>query len=242
MCIRDSISSEPKPKLSELDEFRVQWAGSDDTPDLASVHSMLSEIATRAVVSRTLDRLSDDPALNAWVREGFQLQIVRGQSVTCPYCEAQLEPGFLDQLAQHFSDDYEALVRDIRASIGALKGLTADSVSPDIDLYPELTKKFKQHADVQAQQTADLAGWIEACTERLEARLENPTRPVEAPPGPPATFEDRYNDTILQLNRLIDTHNTRVENHAAEAAEKKGLLEGHIIAEAMRVEGYAKMN
>ncbi len=238
---RELISSEPKPRATRLGGFRVQWPGAEEAVDLARIHELLAEVTTRAVASKTLGRLSNDPALNAWVRTGFQLQIDRELSGSCPYCEAQLQAGFLDGLAQHFSDDYEALVRDIQASADALMVLGANAVFSDVDLYSELTKEFKERTDVHAQQIAELAEWVESCRERLEARLKNPIKPVASPPEPPEAFVDRYNNIVADLNRLIDAHNTRVENHAAEAAKQKDLLASHIISEAMRVEGYPKM-
>jgi len=239
---RELVSSEPRPQQDTFAEFSVRWPAIDDASNLESVHEILQEVATRTVASESLARLTDDPALNAWVRKGFQLQVEREQRDTCPYCEAQLEPSFLDQLAQHFSEDYEALVKDIRASIDALEDLVTSWDSPNTDLYPELAKEFKKLAAVHAQQGVELADWVEACTRQLEARLENPLRPVEAPPGPPKNFEARHNETVRQLNDLIDAHNDKVQNHSAEVAEKKKLLAEHIIAEAMRIEGYADMD
>jgi len=239
---RALISSEPKSLQSKASAFTASLSIGDETfPDLQSIHSAIEEVAGREVVSKTLKRLEADPELNGWVRRGFQLQIERDEQDTCPYCEQELDPSFLQGLAQHFSDDYEALVRDLRTWIDALGDLTLQGFRSDIDLYPEFGQKYSDLAGTHTKLLTELEQWREKCTTVLQRRLDNPIKPASALASPPEEFTERHNAVVERLNDLLDEHNEKAHNHTDEVSAKKRLLTEHIVAEAMRTQDYAKM-
>ncbi len=241
-AFKELISNEPKPEQAKVQHFSIiAFVDEKNITELDSIDAILREVSTREVDSKTLERLKTDLELNRWVRDGFRLQQERDESERCPYCEQRLDIGFMERLMQHFSDDYEALERDARRCLDAIKNLVPADLLADVDLYPEFVESYRKLAKSHTDLVTELKDWIKNWSTKLQARLDNPMTPLDALADPPVDYRERYDTLVDQLNIVIGEHNSRVSNHADEVSDKKRLLTNHIISEAMRTQKYDEM-
>ena len=68
--------------------------------------------------SRTMQNLKDDPNLENWVREGRKLH---KDKKICGFCGNYLKDGFLSELDEHFSKEYEAFRKEVSDFAETLK-------------------------------------------------------------------------------------------------------------------------
>lgn len=236
------IGSDPKPSHVEVSSYELHaFAGDREVTDLNTLGTIVREVVGRQVAAETLDRLKKDPQLNTWVKSGLDLQKERGELETCPYCEKPLDPGFLERLSRHFSEDYEALQEAASACLSALRSVEKERLESGADLYPEFTKPYRTGLQSLNKLTDDLNKWIAGCCEKLQTKLESPLSSIAPPTAPPRRFRERYDALVDGVNAALGEHNAKAANHGDEVRDKKDKLAEHIVAVAVREQGYGQM-
>ena len=232
------IASEAKPRLTTLEKYDLptSFAGSAIS-NFADIASVLKTLVEKKVVSETIDRLKDDPDLNAWVSRGLELH-KRSNAQKCLFCEKPLENILLDRLSRHFSADYERLQRRITSCLAELEALRLEPIAVSVDLYPELKAAWQAKVDELKVLITELSGWVDEASKSLKEKKNAPLASIAAPSTPP-DFVVRHDNLIAALNKVIDEHNSKVDNHEAEVKKKKDQLAGHLILEAAQQADYA---
>ncbi len=239
---RATIGSDPKPLLVELSARTQSVAiGSREVASLDDMQGIVDALVGRKVVSQTLERLKKDPELNAWVKNGFDLQQDRSALDSCPYCEKPLDPGFLERLSRHFSEDYVAVQTEAGEILDALEAAKRDMPDDHPELYPEFVKPYAASMRSLEKANEELNGWIDACCNALRAKIDSPLAVVVKPGRLPDRLEERYATLLDAVNSVIRRHNAKVSNHTDEVVATKARLANHIVAVAMREQGYEQM-
>jgi len=209
--------------------------------DFQKIYNAVEKLLGKKVVSETLDRLKDDPSLNNWVKQGFDLYKTKKEQEKCLFCQKPLDSDFLSSLSKHFNKDYE----DLQSSIVCLKDKiskikkTAIALKND-DLHPDLKKDYTIKAKELNIIAEKINTWIDEVEIILNKKYNNPLI-VIASPKAPEDFLISYNQIVADLNKIISDHNEKVNNHANEVSTARGKIELHSIAVALSEQDYKKM-
>ena len=227
-------TQEPLP--SECPAFSYEGKELLDFPE---IHNQLSKLLNRQVVAETIERFENDPELNKWAEQGFNLHRNRDEKSKCMFCQNELSANFWELLSKHFSNDYEKLQNDIK-SFMKLPTLKREEISVEnSSFHSDLQDKYKHEAEKLNAIVRGLNDWIDKAVEKLEMKREKPLSRINVMPDP-EDFWDMYSDAIEKLNSIVNEHNSKVKNHEAETMEAKKELEKHLIAEAIEEQNYIK--
>lgn len=236
------IAGDAKTRYANLPKFMPQLeVGNQKIDNLLDFDSVLRHVLACQVTSEAIDRLKDDPDLNAWVKAGFDWQREREVLEKCPYCESRLEKGFIERLIQHFSDEYRELDNAVHACLSALDVISVESLIGDADLYSEFLASYKDQIQATNGLLDEFSKWIAECRGKLEEKAKDLLSIVASPCGLPRRFQRRFNAHVGRVNCILGDHNAKLANHDDDVRNKKEKLERHIVAETTREQDYKKM-
>jgi wobble nucleotide-excising tRNase len=233
--------SEAGKTQTTFSEYKFSFSFNDEIIDsFQKIFEKIGDLVGKKVVSETLDRLKDDPVLNNWVKQGFDLH-KRKEEEKCLFCQKPLEKDFLATLSRHFSEDYE----DLQRTIASLKSEILNIKPVDIptkndDLYPDLKDKYTSKAKELNEVIKKINVWIDEAIHSLQEKYDNPLTIVSSPTQP-EDFLTSYNAIICDLNQIINEHNERAKNHPREVSNAREKLELNSIATALAGQDYKKM-
>lgn len=235
--IATNLPTTQEPFSSECPAFSY---GGKELLDFPEIHNRLSELLSRQVVAETIDRFENDPELNKWAEQGFDLHRSRDEKNRCLFCQNKFSANFWELLSKHFSNDYEKLQNDI-TSFMKLPTLKRKEISVENSgFHFDLRDKYKNEAEKLNAIVRDLNDWIDKAVEKLEMKREKPLSQINVMPAP-EDFWDMYSDAIEKLNSVVNEHNSKVKNHETEIMKAKEELEKHFIAEAIEEQDYIRM-
>lgn len=198
-------------------------------------------LLNKEVISETLDRLKDDPELNNWVKQGFDLHKAKNEREKCLFCQKPLDSDFLTTLAKHFSKDYEELQNAIiKLKSEILKIKQQDIATKNEDQYPDLKGKYSAKAKELNECIKKINTWIDGTAKSLQEKYDKPLEVVTSY-AQPEDFVSSYNVIISELNKIITEHNEKVKNHSNEVSNARDKLELNAIATALAEQDYKKM-
>lgn len=209
--------------------------------DFQKIYNAVEKLLGKKVISETLDRLKDDPSLNNWVKQGFDLYKTKKEQEKCLFCRKPLDSDFLSSLSNHFNKDYD----DFQSAIVFLKDeilkikKTTIALKND-DLHPDLKKSYTTKAKELNIIVEKINAWIDEIEIILNKKYNNPLIAVASPKAP-EEFLTSYNQIVADLNKIILNHNEKVNNHANEVSTAKEKIELHLIAVALMEQDYNKM-
>ncbi len=205
------------------------------------IYNEVRSILDKKVVAETIERLKDDPDLNAWVQRGFDLHKSKEEKDKCLFCQNPLREDFLSSLSKHFNNDYKNLQKEIVEFIPKLNSLKKESFTD---------KNERLHIDLQSTYTLEinklnaiiekLNNWIESAKDKLTQKADNPLMSIVVPEKP-EEFNVFYDQSINSVDKIITNHNKQVDNHKAEVESGKEVLERHLLAVAIEEQGYKKI-
>lgn len=192
----------------------------------ASVAALLGQTAS----NRAIERLKSDRGLEAWVRTGMALHQDKRE---CEFCGSQISDARLELLRGHFSQEYEALVRELNAKVQDCQNLRLDALLPDErDLAPDLKAEFTGLRD-QIQNWKEWAGQEQ--TRMVEALTQKQTRIETATVWEDDLSRAAEGQTLLeQVNALIQRHNQAANELTQAKANARAALERHFAAQLFR--------
>ena len=234
-----SEAGENQTLLSKY-QFVFSFDG-ETTNNFQKVFGTVKKLISKEVVSETLDRLKDDPDLNNWVKQGFDLHKARNEKEKCLFCQKPLDGDFLSKLSKHFSKDY----KDLQNAIELLKNEIVKIKKAEVpirneDLYPDLKEQYTSKAEELNAVIRKINIWLCDVHSKLEEKHNNPLVFV-ASPEPPDDFLALYNKSVVKLNNISSDHNDKIINHAKEVENAGEKLELHLIAVALSKRNYKKL-
>lgn len=203
--------------------------------DLDALTSEVDTLVCHSVVAQTLDELTSNAKLAAWVQEGLHLHSGELTSDTCRFCHQPLQAARRAALEAHFNDAFAGFQKDLSALFLKLKATkqTAASLSlPDVSrfykaLVPEVFPVRARVLTAQSETQATLDDLIA----RVEAKRNQPfaviTEQLQATRMPaPIT------DSVALFNEVVEKHNCISEKFTASVSSACKKLEASYVAEA----------
>jgi len=234
--------SEAGKTQSTFLEFHFNFTFDGEAIDnFQKIFEKVESLLNKKVVSETLDRLKNDPELNNWVKQGFDLHKLKNEKEKCLFCQKPLDHDFLTTLAKHFSKDYENLQNTISILKKELSKIKQNDIATkNDDLYPDLREKYTNKAKELNECIKKINTWIDETIKSLQEKYDKPLEVVIIY-DQPEDFVSSYNAIVSELNKIITDHNEKVRNHSDEVSKAREKLELNAIATALAEQNYKKM-
>lgn len=203
--------------------------------DLAGLTTEAEAIVGRSVVAQTLDELTTDTKLAAWVQQGLVLHSGEHASNTCRFCQQPLQAMRRAELEAHFNDAFATFQKDVAALLAKLKAAKQSAASlslPDASRFYEVLSSGVSTASAKVSTArSETNAALDTLIARVEAKRDNPFAPA-ATAAPPATTPSSLADSVVALNAIVERHNQTSAQFKASVDEACKKLEASYVAEA----------
>lgn len=225
--LRSQKDAQPKPIID-----KVVAPSIDHDALVREVDALVS----RSVVAQTLDELTSNSRLAAWVQEGLVLHSGAHASDTCRFClqplvgarRAALEAHFNDAFAR-FQQDLSALLKKLESIKRALGSLSLPDVSR---FYEALASDASASSQKVSVACAEAQAAIDALIARVAAKRDQPFAPATTATPVPGLMRSSLTDAVAAFNAIIEKHNQISAQFKASVEEACKKLEASYVAEA----------
>ena len=206
--------------------WRVLNAVPTTPPDLVAQSASVAALLGQTASNRAIERLKTDRSLESWVRTGLAFHQDKRE---CEFCGSPIPDARLELLKGHFSQEYEALVRELNTKIQYCHNLRLDVPLPDErDFAPDLKAEFIGLRD-QFQNWKEWAGQVQA--RMIEALTQKQTQIETAIAWESGLTRAAEAQPLLeQVNALIQRHNQTANELTQAKANARTALEKHFAA------------
>jgi wobble nucleotide-excising tRNase len=195
-------------------------------PDLLTLSANISTLLGQTASNRAIERLKADRNLEAWVRTGMALHERRQK---CEFCGSPISDARLELLRGHFSQEYEALIRELNTKIQECQGLRLDVALPDErDFAPDLKTEFAGLRD----QIANCKTWSAQVQARMIEALTQKITQIETALTWEADLSRaaEWQTLLEQVNVVIQRHNQAANELAQAKGNARAAIEKHFAA------------
>lgn len=219
-------NAQPKPHVDKVVAPSI---------DLDALTNEVDTLVCRSVVAQTLDELTSNAKLAAWVQEGLHLHTGEHTSDTCRFCQQPLQAVRRAALEAHFNDAFAGFQNDLSALLSKLKVAkqTAASLSlPDASRFYEALVPEVSHARAMvltAQSETQSA--LDALIARVEAKRDQPFAPT-AMQAQATARPSSITDSVAEFNGIVEKHNHISAEFSASVDSACKKLEASYVAEA----------
>lgn len=219
-------NAQPKPHVDKVVAPSI---------DLDTLTSEVDTLVCRSVVAQTLDELTSNAKLAAWVQEGLHLHSGEHVSDTCRFCQQPLQAARRAALEAHFNDAFAGFQNDLSALLSKLKAAkqTAALLSlPDASrfyeaLVPEVPSACAMVLTAQSETQAAL----DALISRVEAKRDQPFAPT-ATQAQATARPSSIAESVVAFNGIVEKHNRISGEFTASVDSACKKLEASYVAEA----------
>jgi wobble nucleotide-excising tRNase len=224
--LRSQKDAQPKPDISKISAPPI---------DLAKLTTEVEAIVGRSVVAQTLDELTTNTKLAAWVQQGLALHSGEHASNTCRFCQQPLQATRRAELEAHFNDAFATFQKDVAALLAKLKAAkqSVDSLSlPDPSrFYDALISDVSTASAKVSTALSETTAALDTLIARVEAKRDHPFAPA-ATAAPPATTPSSLADSIADFNAIVERHNQTSAQFKASVDDACKKLAASYVAEA----------
>lgn len=212
VVLKDSDVTNLITKYKSVDKKSPIKEVSISAPDIQSLYETIKLLMDTTVKSKVIERLKSNPPVSAWVKTGKNLH--EGKDI-CEFCGNALPSDLISQLNDHFSDDYENLINDIRKQQSNVESQKVVITLPDTaNLYSDLQKEYTEIKE-------RLLVEIQAVNDQLENLIKNLEAKKEKVFDELSVFEVIHDCSNLigenkLLNNVIRAHNLRTQEFEKE--------------------------
>ena len=224
--LRTQKDAQPKPPIESVRAPSI---------DLESLTREVESLVGRSVVAQTLDELTADPSLAAWVQRGLTLHSGQHTTDTCHFCAQPLKPKRRAALEAHFNDAFAGFQKELNAlatKLHAARQMAASSRLPEpTRFYETLSAEVASSNEAVSRALTAITSALDLLLERVEQKRTNPfaaVPPLAAPP--PSSIALR--DAVTSLQALVEQHNQTSHRFQASVEEACRELEASFVAEA----------
>lgn len=186
----------------------------------------------KTIVSKTIDRLKNNPKLNNWVREG--LDIHRGKN-RCEFCGSSLPTNILEEYEKHFSEEYEEFIafsNKLKSTVEEHNQTISSIELPDEKrLYPQLENEYKSAKQEFWESIKKYEDDLQFLIQFLEGKINNPfKRDVQKMPD----FQfhrSGIHKTVEEVNQIFSRHNEITDDFEKSQEDAFLRLELHYASE-----------
>ncbi|MCZ2135383.1 MAG: AAA family ATPase [Burkholderiales bacterium] len=224
--LRSQKDAQPKSDISKISAPSI---------DLAGLTTEVEAIVGRSVVAQTLNELTTNAKLAAWVQQGLVLHSGEQASNICRFCQQPLQAMRRAELEAHFNDAFATFQKDVAALLARLKAAkqSAGSLSlPDASrFYEALTSEVSTASAKVSTALSETNAALDTLIARVEAKRDNAFAPA-ATAAPTATTPSSLADSVVALNAIVERHNQTSAQFKASVDEACKKLEASYVAEA----------
>ncbi len=224
--LRSQKDAQPKSDISKISAASI---------DLAGLTTEVEAIVGRSVVAQTLDELTTNAKLSAWVQQGLVLHSGEHASNTCRFCQQPLQAMRRAELEAHFNDAFATFQKDVAALLAKLKAAKQSTGSlslPDASrFYEVLTSEVSTVSAKVSTALSETTAALDTLIARVEDKRDHPFAPA-ATAAPPATTPSSLADSIADFNAIVERHNQTSAQFKASVDDACKKLAASYVAEA----------
>lgn len=208
--------------------------------EVSSSFTSLENLLIKSIVSNQIERLSKNPDINQWVKTGLEIHL-NHHSSECEFCKQPLLTTRINELNNHFSEAYSALINELKElekKFSVLYAQVEIKIPETIELYDEFQNDFqKVKVDIfESQKTCK--NFLVEGKALLTKKMENPFELIEFKAG---EYENHFTVLSSEINKLlaiIKRHNEKNKKFDEEVKKAQNKLELHFISEVLISENY----
>ena len=184
-------------------------------PKILDIHKSANNLLETTVKAKVIEQLKNNQELNEWVKKGKDLH--QGKT-TCEFCSNELPADLLENLSNHFSKDYENLIKNIQNEIQ--KNERSKIFLPLLDaanFYPEFQSDYMKIRGSLEKQADELNQIVKIINDELEAKKVKAFDKLQCREINENT--QVVTDLLEELNILIEKHNQKTLDFDKEKIE-----------------------
>jgi wobble nucleotide-excising tRNase len=155
-------------------------------PDLVDLTNKTRAALERSVVSKVVDRLAANPSLATWVGSGLTLHTGENATDTCEFCGGPLKPGRVQQLEDHFNDEFKRFQSELGQLTAEVQKAQAFQKSLEIPpkeaLYANLRTAYDEALKSLNSQARMMSSALDVLLRALHAKRDEPFKRMELMP------------------------------------------------------------
>jgi wobble nucleotide-excising tRNase len=203
--------------------------------ELDALTSEVDTLVGRSVVAQTLDELTSNAKLAAWVQEGLHLHSGEHASDTCRFCQQPLQAARRAALEGHFNDAFAGFQKDLSALLSKLKAAKQAAASlslPDVSrFYEALASEVPSARTMVLTAQSETQAALDALIARVEAKRDQPFAPA-ATQAQAMARPSSITDSVAVFNGIVEKHNRISAEFTASVDSACKKLEASYVAEA----------
>lgn len=202
----------------------------------------VNRVLEKTVVSNTINEFLEDSTLSRWVQEGIYLHD-NTKSERCKFCGNILNDNRLQQLNNHFNDNFKKFQSEIAVLNQDIENLV-NNLDYNIEissLYDELKSeaiKAKENIIIVIKR---LKVALKEISEKLEDKKSNPFISIKK-----ISFNldilNEYNININKFNKIINRHNKKCDDFINIIKANQRRLEKHYALKFIQESNYKLLN
>jgi wobble nucleotide-excising tRNase len=203
--------------------------------ELGALTREVDTLVGRSVVAQTLDALTSNAKLAAWLQEGLHLHSGEHTSDTCRFCQQPLQVARRAALEAHFNDAFAGFQKDLSVLLSKLKAAKQAAASlslPDVSrFYEALASEVPSACTMVLTAQSETQAALDALIARVEAKRDQPF----APTATQAKATERLSsitDSVGAFNGIVEKHNRTSAEFTASVDSACKKLEASYVAEA----------
>jgi len=226
--LRSQKDARPKPNIDKIAAPAI---------DLGALMREVDALVGRSVVAQTLDELTNNSRLAAWVQEGLVLHSGEHASDTCRFClqpfkttrRAALEAHFNEAFAR-FQYELDALLKKLKSSKHELESMSLPDVSR---FYESLASDALASSQKVSAACAEVQAAIDVLIACVSAKRDQPFAPAAAATPVLGSDPPSLTGAVSEFNAIIEKHNQISAQFKASVDESCKKLEASYVAEAL---------
>jgi len=215
------IKSKPEPQIKKI---ILQY------PQLSEIDFQVNALLDETITSHLLTRLSENTELNYWVQKGLEI-VKTNNDPLCPFCRQELSLKLIEQLDEHFNDQYSKFIDRIvryQQQIDHIKSVFKVYIPEDSRFYSDLSLRASQHKSSFEEKIQGILFHLDEIQKILDEKKKNPFKKLKLPEIS-SSLDIIYE--LNELNKIIEEHNNRTENFSKNISYSREVLERFYAAE-----------
>ncbi|QHE89215.1 AAA family ATPase [Hydrogenophaga sp. BPS33] len=221
-------------------------------PDVVDLTNKTRAALGRSVVSKVVDRLAANPALATWVDSGLAMHIGDNATDACEFCGGPLKPERVQQLEDHFNDEFKRFQSDLSRLIAEVQKAQAFQktleIPPKEALYGNLRTAYEEALKSLNSQASMMWSALDVLLRALHAKRDEPFKSMELMPfisghrpddAPASGWETLFHGlytgmavvgaalgqtAFVRLSELITEHNRQTSSFETTVANARKAL------------------
>lgn len=219
-------NAQPKPLVDKVVAPSIE---------LDALTSEVNMLVGRSIVAQTLDELTSNVRLAAWVQEGLHLHSGEHATDTCRFCQQPLQAARRAALEAHFNDAFADFQKDLSTLLLKLKAAKQSvalmSLPDDSRFYEALNHEVSATRAKVLSAKAETEAVLDALIARVEAKRDQPFAPIATQEQATAN-PSSMTDSVAAFNEIVEKHNRISQEFTASVDSACKKLEASYVAEA----------